>query len=405
MMTIPYRNFTLEIEDPVIVSQTGTYDDLGWGPWQFPQLAFTDEGNLFSNWNTGVDSVAGYEESKDSHLQGMVTEDGGKTWRKCIPTDRRKGTPMGNGKEYFFADIHNAFVPEWLSKYEPVMVGKKSGTAIYAPGSVPEYSQKLFPKEYDPKTGLTAEFEATVNWPHHGMHCCNHEGVLHVYPFENLMGQMGYVMPDGEGGLFFINYSYGYSAETGILHNADNYNVYVFHSADNGRTWDWISEVLTTKEYQSDDPHHEGFCEASASKMPDGSYVMLMRTGGGLPSYLTRSTDNCHTWSKPVVFDKVGVFPRILTLDCGVTLSSYGRPGVFLRATDDPAGLAWEDPVDLDAGADTGRTIFDLITCSYTAMQPLSESSALLIYSHFKYPNADGVPVKTILSRRIHIKK
>lgn len=405
MKTIPYRNFTLEIEDPVIVSQTGTYDDLGWGPWQFPQLAFTDEGNLFCCWNTGVDSVAGYEESKDCHLQGMVTEDGGKTWRKRTDADRAKGYPMANGKEYFVADVHNAYVAPWISNYAPAMVGKKSGTAVYAPGSVPEYPQKLFPKEYDPQTGLTTEFEAKVNWPYHGMHCCNHEGVLHVYPFENLMGGLGYVMPDGEGGLFFINYSYGYSAETGILRSADVYNVYVFHSCDNGRTWNWISEVLTTEEFFSDDPHHEGFCEAGACKMPDGSYVMLMRTGGGLPSYLVRSTDNCRTWTKPVVFDKVGVFPRIMTLGCGVTLASYGRPGVFLRATDDPSGLVWEDPVDLDAGADTGRTALELITCSYTAIQPLSDTSALLIYSHFKYPNADGIPVKTILSRRIHIKK
>lgn len=43
------------------------------------------------------------------------------------------------------------------------MVGKQSGTAVYAPGSVPEYSQVLRPKEYDPETGLTAEFEAKVN--------------------------------------------------------------------------------------------------------------------------------------------------------------------------------------------------------------------------------------------------
>ena len=406
MATITYRNFQLEIEDPVIVSQTGTYEDLGWGPWQFPGLFATDKGNILCTWNVGVDSVAGYEESLDGHLfGGMVTEDGGKTWRKRLLSDREKGPLMSNGKEYFCADMHNAFVPSWLEKYTPAMVGKQSGTAVYAPGSVPEYSQVLRPKEYDPETGLTTEFEAKVNWPHHGMHCCNHEGVLHVYPFENLMGHLGYTLPDGEGGLFLFNYSYGYSAQTGILHTADAYNVYVFHSGDCGRTWNWISEVLTTDDYFINDPHWEGFCEPGACKMPDGSYVMLMRTGGGLPSYLTRSTDNCRTWSKPVVFDWVGVFPRIMTLGCGVTLSAYGRPGVFLRATDDPSGLSWETPVDLDVGSDTGRNASELITCSYTALYPLSDTDALLVYSHYKYPNADGIPVKTILSRRIHIKK
>ena len=85
MATITYRNFQLEIEDPVIVSQTGTYDDLGWGPWQFPGLFATDKGNILCTWNVGVDSVAGYEESLAGHLfGGMVTEDGG-----FFPTEKK----------------------------------------------------------------------------------------------------------------------------------------------------------------------------------------------------------------------------------------------------------------------------------------------------------------------------
>ena len=45
------------------------------------------------------------------------------------------------------------------------------------------------------------------------------------------------------------------------------------------------------------------------------------------------------------------------------------------------------------------------MTCSYTSMVPLGENEALMAYSHFRYPNSEGVPVKTILSRRIRIIK
>jgi len=72
-----------------------------------------------------------------------------------------------------------------------------------------------------------------------------------------------------------------------------------------------------------------------------------MRTGCNHPSYIARSTDKCRTWSKPQRFDDIGVFPQILPLTCGVTLASYGRPRLKIRATSDPAGMHWEAPVEL----------------------------------------------------------
>ena len=406
MTEMKYPGFTLELEDPVIVTQSDTFEKLRWGPCQFPSLKYTYEGNIVCTWNTGADSITAYEDSADGYLHGgMMTSDGGKTWQPRRREERARGLIMSNGKEYVPAESKNAYVPDWLSKYTPVLVGKKEGTAIYEPGSIPEYDTDLFPGEYDPSTGSLTRFKAEVNWPHHGMHCCNHEGVLHLYPYQNILGNMPQIISDGEGGMFMVTYTYGYSAETGELLSADAYNIYIFRSTDNGRTWNWHSEVLTTPDYYLDDPHWEGFCEPFVCKMPDGSHLMLLRTGGGLYSYKCRSTDNCRTWSKPVPFDRVGVYPVMLSLECGVTLASYGRPGVFLRATSDPTGLTWERPIDFEIGTDSGRTADTLMTCSYTSMVPLGENEALMAYSHFRYPNSEGVPVKTILSRRIRIIK
>ncbi len=44
-------------------------------------------------------------------------------------------------------------------------------------------------------------------------------------------------------------------------------------------------------------------------------------------------------------------------------------------------------------------------TCSYGAIMALSEDTALLVYSDFNWPDAQGVKRKTILSRTLTAKK
>ena len=129
--------------------------------------------------------------------------------------------------------------------------------------------------------------------------------------------------------------------------------------------------------------------------MPDGSVVMLIRTGNPGPSYITRSTDNCKTWSETVKFDDVGVLPQIMTLGCGVTIASYGRPGLYVRATSDPAGLDWKEPLTL--GLTTGQS------CCYTSMVPLDDYTALLVYTDHTYPNEKGERVRTVLVRTVTV--
>jgi len=91
-----------------------------------------------------------------------------------------------------------------------------------------------------------------------------------------------------------------------------------------------------------------------------------------------------------------GVLPRMLTLDNGVTLASYGRPGLFVRATADPSGLEWEPRVTvvepLEQRADT---------CSYSRLLALDERTALLAYSDFNYPDAQGRKRKSLLVRTV----
>ena len=132
--------------------------------------------------------------------------------------------------------------------------------------------------------------------------------------------------------------------------------------------------------------------------------MTLMRTtdGHGVgPMYVAYSHDDCATWSKPVIFDDLGVYPILPTLKNGVTLATYGRPGLYLRATADPSGRAWDDRVALIMPA----PVFQEDTRAYTGMITVSDDTVYLVYSDFRQPNAEGKPVKTIMGRWIRAER
>jgi len=57
-----------------------------------------------------------------------------------------------------------------------------------------------------------------------------------------------------------------------------------------------------------------------------------------------RSADAGQTWSESRVFDELGVSPLHLLLPAnGLTLASYGRPVLFVRATADSAWLECDE--------------------------------------------------------------
>ena len=363
MKTYTFDQYTLSVGEPVPVLSGGTWQEFGWGPYQFPGLRNTRNGHILCTCTgpAAVDDIDGYEgQNDDAEVRlpfGRVSEDGGATWREVRAEDVPMGVVMANGREYFSPAPKNAFTAPWLDKYEPVFTSESWRKIEYfRADDIPEFPRTPEAEEYDPVTGQTERFRMEVEWPNLTVLVSHHPKGRLIFPMEMLMGGMGFTMPDPDGTLYFCTYGNGCSAETG-----------------------------------------------KPMRMYDGSVIMLMRTSSGQPSYLTRSTDNCETWSEPVVFDKVGVLPKLLTLKCGVTLASYGRPGVFLRSTNDPSGLVWDEPADLEIpdeflpGAPG--------SCCYTSLLPLDDTTALLAYSHFCWPNEDGVLVKTILVRKIRVEK
>jgi len=146
---------------------------------------------------------------------------------------------------------------------------------------------------------------------------------------------------------------------------------------------------------------------------PNGTLVALVRNEGGpawRPFYtpdsrLTISKDNGMTWTAPRHFNNFGVMPRLVTLENGVVVCSYGRPGVEIRFSSDPDGLMWSEPYSIRSRIGMiGRAVTDNdATCGYTSIIPCGPDSFYIVYSDFYYRDADWVLHKAVKVREVRV--
>ncbi len=414
------KKFHLEMSDPRPVAQ-GAVGDQAWGHYQFPSIGYTNKGNIMCGWSYGSDTIEG-----GAHEGGVkppyVSKDGGVTWGPNEDNETSVKWIMPDGKQFLgFTALRGAhkMPQEYFEPYTPGTTWDDGAFRTYFAEDLGRTEDTIVQaKIFDPATGETEVYEPVIHWPYAPVTCWSGN---RIYPLSLTfaINNAGIILRDG---VFYMSlYMFGFDSnaktrEEAPLSYGGNYTtVYVFTSEDCARTWKYQSMVYVTEEIykNSDSPatkiwtdaestKFEGFGEPLLEKMPDGSFTMLMRTGHLRKSYIVHSTDNCKTWSKPVVFDEIGVFPQILTLKCGVTLAAYGRPDMRLRATADPAGIQWEDPILVDIyGMKVGSFWFR--SCFYTHFLPVDDNTALWVYSDFQYPNKDGEGVKTVVVREIKV--
>ncbi len=76
----------------------------------------------------------------------------------------------------------------------------------------------------------------------------------------------------------------------------------------------------------------------------------------------------------------------------------YVRPG----ETTDPSGIEWKEPIAPGLSATPDTDPFQT-SCFYTDLLEIDENCAWLVYTDFKYPNKNGVPVKSVILRKITV--
>jgi hypothetical protein len=381
------NNVKLKIDEPVVISQAPP-EVREWGYWQFPGVEKADNGNIHVSYDKRKDSVTSY----GLPLGHVVSRDNGITWEEVNEFD-------GYGIKAVNGDRLLIYIPKSiklsgidLPEHVACIINYNIEYSLYTCEDLPGYMGEWFMLRKKAGEKCFKKEKINVKIPGHLMMAG--QGVL----ARNFFWRMRSTPDENICAIIyrskFIDGEVTYSMARFLL------------SEDNGYNWELGGEIPYEYESGYDDIAEKryGFTEPDITFLPDGSAFCLLRTtdGNGVgPMYWSKSMDNMRTWSKPKYFDRLGVWPQLLTLGNGVTLASYGRPGIFIRATADPEGLVWDEPVEVIKPGVYG---FEKDTCSYTGMAALDSDTALLVYSDFNYPDEEGVRRKTILARTITVK-
>jgi len=103
----------------------------------------------------------------------------------------------------------------------------------------------------------------------------------------------------------------------------------------------------------------EGFRESDLVRAQNGDLICVMRSGGRnpvpeanlfpTPLYCSRSADEGKTWSPPAQIADRGISPNAVTLQNGIIVCTYSRPGNWLIFSDDH-GKTWKGAFQFGSG-------------------------------------------------------
>lgn len=430
----------LEVGDPVIIVQGIRPEEKLWGPYQFPRPYRIGDRILVSVFVSSDDIVSYADPSR-----WFESRDNGASWSEVeasvadsvgllLPCGDRIDMPIQNSKpldgwtftgfEYKTPD-YDFSVPAEEGVF-PVPDGARAD--IFGDNVVYTYrSERLAPSLRNAfwqqrrisADGTVREEKVPVDWPGlcrvvHAGRGFSHPVLKDIFPRGNLkLGPDGAVWVTAFSGEGHVNpengcYSPYYSAE-------------LFRSDDEGHSFSQIAHLEYPADGSPEYPYKSGgFSDSDIAFMPDGSMLWFMRsnwhrtTGDEWsPMYWTRSDDGGHSWSKPEIFAPIGTLPRLVTLQCGATILVYGRPGIFLQASTDKYGKVWTDPLEVLSAGD--RSKHANIVKEHPEFHEYDGAggnpeliatgpdTALLVYSDFYVPDADGIKRKSILCREIKV--
>ena len=391
------RQVKVTLGPPVIVAQTGE-TGLKWGVWQFPTISQPEPNLLLVAFNNNEDRP--HNSITELKPAGKyLSHDGGKTWQASDlqqgftslyrPTHlchRRNGDVL-----YVDASVSREIPKSQL----PPPVGVHNAT--YTVRDPRQMSEDLVPQnDLVLRRAGAGEWQTTpikIDDPDAGQVSFDPPGKDYAIVSHCGLGQI-LELPDRS--LLAIS--------GGLRLGPDRkpkpkWAVWCLRSIDEGQTWKFQSVIA------SDDENKpiNGYCEPSVDILPDGSILAALRTEGGWEAdqrtgilYLAQSYDGGRTWSKPRAVNPFGVFPRVLALKNGITVLSFGRPGVNMLFNVDGRGERWQG---LTLLVNEGQRFTR--TSGYTSLTPTGLDRFIIAYDQFDYPNAKGEPRKTILVREV----
>ena len=371
-----------------------------WGFWQFPIVARFANGRVYATFSNHADAA------RENHVQGPVfrydPDKNSWTLDTTVTAFELSAVELPNGEGFMNERVAG-------SDAKKLKLPEKCAVATNW-RAVPHYDARdiahlqsqwwFFKRRAKGATGADAWQNETCTVTIPGESRCVREGML-MYPFF----QQILLAPTAKGeqpALYAVNMDRRFTdADCRVL---QPYNpALVFESLDSGHAWQNVGEITYQPDKVADRERKNrmGFAEPWLGFAPDGSMLCFLRSSFTAigPLYLSHSTDRGRTWSTPDVLDDHGVKPKAITLKSGITVIAYGRPGVNIALTRDPAARHWDKPITIVPASKNYMND----TCGYAHLCPLSDNEFMLIYSDFNRRNADGTRCKAIVARRIAV--
>ena len=408
---------TIKLGKPVIVAQSTT-EPILFGGYQDPQIRCGEDGVLYVRFNARRDSWLTFGEEEKNPV--YKSTDGGESFFKCEnPQEEwmRAGTRLPNGDIFYFRE-HSVLRKETLPELPALPQERRlrtAGMSVYTVDELAPILNERVAKEFKAYrikagTDLIVEETCEVIWDKMPV-VLHHDGFLiRVFPHSALS------MKVDRDGTLWMPVDAPAIDENGRLLSLRRCTA-LLRSADMGHTWEYVSHILYEEEFNPETAIDvEGFMECSLEFLHDGSCIALLRSGSLSPFVVgddahpapimmrTRSYDNCKNWEKPEYFYDYGVLPVTRMLKDGTVLLSSGRPGVYMRISQDISATSWSDPVQVvEVPKQDFYAKYYEYSCCNTGLAVTGDNTAFLTYSDFTLNTPSGERAKSIMVRKVTV--
>lgn len=376
---------------PVMVAQANKEEE--WGFFQFPVIGKAKDGTLIVTWHMKEDSHKAYG-TEGRKYTPMMSKDAGKTWQ---PVDKGYFAParaynglMRDGCLLQILTPPSKEIREYTAF--PKAVATAGSYSFYKHDELPEDMQGVYLqylKENTPPKIIHAKIEDP-------------------WLLRNTIGESmplvwwGNIIQMEDGSLLAGVYPCRYMDENGEVTRS---SVSFYQSNDGGNSWKVKGKILCHPDGILNKRGDNEFDEPRFEVLADSTLICVMRTGSTSPLYKTFSTDKGENWSRPVPFTPNGVDPQVMLLGNGVLVLVSGRPGVQVRFSLDGTGMFWTFPIDMLPFIKADGTFSCDVSCGYTSLLEADDNSFYMVYSNFMMQNEKGERRKSIMFRKIEVKK